>query len=274
MKRTHAILATALVLGSPSAFADEPAPATEKQTAEEEPDIPMPPSGRQRLNAALSAYQLGESDTARLSLARIVNDSTITDEALRQEARFYLGEVLYLQQNEEEARRVFEAVLTLDPGYPIDPFAHPPDVCGFFETVRAYIVTPNPVAPVSAGPAPRSAYLGFGIYQIQSGQNRKGTRIATLQAVAGAISLVGFAGLMDDRQYLSGEDALSSLKMRRSIQWTGTAAFYGIWAWSIADAHQHLRSNIRVRAAPPDRTLDGGFGLPTGLHISISAPTP
>ena len=254
------------------AWASEEAspPSTDPQP---QPEL-EPPTHRAQLNAAVSAYQRGEGESAKLSLARLVNDPTLSDEQLRQQARVYLGEVLYLHQNEEEARRVFEAVLTLDPTFTIDPFAHPPDVCGFFETVRAYIVTPNTLAPVSNGPVPSSAFLGFGLYQFQYGDTRKGARIAALQAAAGAVSLVSFASLMGDRQYRSDETPLSSLKARRSVQWGATAAFYGVWAWSIADAHQHWRANVGIQPGlrPSDDT--GDFGMPTRLHFGFQIPMP
>lgn len=235
---------------------------------------PDPPTHRARLNAAVSAYQRGEGDSAKLELARLVNDPTLSDEQLRQQARVYLGEVLYLHQNEEEARRVFEAVLTLDPSFTIDPFAHPPDVCGFFETVRAYIVTPETLTTVSNGPAPSSAFLGFGLYQFQHGNPRKGARLAALQATAGAVSLVSFASLMDDRQYRADETPLSSLKVRRSVQWGATAAFYGIWAWSIADAHQHWRANVGIQPGLKRSDDAGDFGMPTRLHFGFEIPMP
>ena len=236
------------------------------------PEELEPPSHRDRLNAAVSAYQRGEGESAKLALARLVNDPTLSDEQLRQQARVYLGEVLYLHQNEEEARRVFEAVLTLDPSFTIDPFAHPPDVCGFFETVRAYIVTPETLAPVSNGPVPSSAFLGFGLYQFQQGDSRKGTRIAALQASAGAVSLISFASLMDDRHYRTDETSLSSLKLRRSVQWGATAAFYGVWAWSIADAHQHWRANIGIRPGSQQSDDGNDFGMPTRLHFGLEIP--
>ena len=157
------------------------------------------------LKDALHLYQRGDAPMAQRALARFINDPSMADESLRQRARVYLGEVLYQQQNEEEARRIFEAVLTLDPNYTIDPFAHPPDVCGFFETVRAYIVPLGPtVAQAPPDPLPSSAYVGFGVYHFQAGDPRSGTKIAIAQTTAGLISLVTFAGLLDEPLALAG----------------------------------------------------------------------
>jgi len=233
---------------------------------------PVVDMGRERLNAAVADYKRGEVETAKLALAGIVNDPSIADEALRQQARMYLGEMLYLQQKEDEARRLFEAVLNTDPGYTIDPFVHPPDVYGFFETVRAYLVTPRSPTPPVRSPAPSSAYLGFGLYHFHSGQSRKGARIAMLQSLAGAVSLFGFAGLMDDRRYLDEGGTLDRLKLRRSVQWTSTAAFYGVWAWAAADAHQHWRQSDATRVERERGSADSDFGMPARLHFQLQIP--
>ncbi|MBC8454615.1 MAG: tetratricopeptide repeat protein [Deltaproteobacteria bacterium] len=226
-----------------------------------------------RLNEALSLYQRGKAPTAQAALTQFINDPSMVDEGLRQRARVYLGEVLYQQQNEEEARRVFEAVLMLDPNYAIDPFAHPPDVCGFFETVRSYIV---PLGRMSAlappTPLPSSAYMGFGVYQFQAGNPRIGTKIAIAQATAGLVSLVTFASLLEDRKYITGQGSLEALNLRRGLQWSSTAAFYGIWAWSITDSKRHWRANVGLR--PPSSTEKGSDsnGMP-GFHLGLTFPT-
>lgn len=252
---------------------DAPVSQTATLTAEGSPeDFEKPPTPAERLNLALSQYQQGQGTTAQHELAKLVNDPSVTDEQLRQRARVYLGEVLYLHQNEEEARRVFEVVLTLDPGYTIDPFAHPPDVCGFFETVRAYIVTPAAQSLAASAPPPTSAFMGFGVYHFQTNQGRKGTRIALAQTTAGLVSLVGFAGLLDDRRYLNEDDKLSSLQLRRGIQWGSTAAFYAVWAWAIADANQHWRANVSLQPMNSIKPDENGFGLPSGLHIGLTVP--
>jgi len=270
--RFFALAVAAFTLASSPAWGDEKASAaSDFDSTKTDTDV-APPTSRDRLNAAVSAYQRGDGETAKLALARLINDPTVADEQLRQQARIYLGEVLYLQQDEEEARRVFEAVLTLDPTFTIDPFAHPPDVCGFFETVRAYIVTPVTTAMQVRSPAPRSAYLGFGLYHQQHGQRRKATTIAIAQSALGAISILTFAGLMDARRYQSGDDALNRLKLQRSIQWGSTAAFYGVWGWSIADAQRHWRSEGTIQTQESTGRTDRDFGAPARLHLGLSIP--
>lgn len=272
MNHGFAIIALLSLLFPRVSWAADGVPETTDPPLTVPPVEPLVNTDRERLNSAVADYKRGEMETAKLALAGIVNDPSIADEALRQQARMYLGEMLYLQQKEDEARRLFEAVLNTDPGYTIDPFVHPPDVYGFFETVRAYLVTPQPPAAPLRSPAPSSAYLGFGLYHFQSGQPRKGTRIAVLQSLAGAVSLFGFAGLMDDRQYLDEGGTLDRLKLRRSVQWTSTAAFYGVWAWAAADAHQHWRSSDATRTGRDTSPADADFGMPARLHFRLQIP--
>lgn len=226
-----------------------------------------------RLNEALGLYQRGDAHGAQGALAQFINDPSMVDEGLRERARVYLGEVLYQQQNEEEARRVFEAVLMLDPNYTIDPFAHPPDVCGFFETVRSYIVPLGPVTPPPPPtPLPSSAYVGFGVYQFQAGNRGVGTKIAIAQATAGLVSLVTFASLLEDRKYISGSGSLEALNLRRGLQWSSTAAFYGIWAWSITDSKRHWRANVGLQPPATGEKRSDSSGMP-GFHLGLTFPT-
>jgi tetratricopeptide (TPR) repeat protein len=253
------------------AIEDSLAPSETSAAAEVNDDEQATPA--RRLNDALHLYQRGNASMAQRALARFINDPAMADETLRQRARVYLGEVLYQQQNEEEARRIFEAVLTLDPNYTIDPFAHPPDVCGFFETVRAYIVPMGPtVAQAPPDPLPSSAYVGFGVYHFQAGDPRSGARIAIAQTTVGLISLVTFAGLLDDRKYATGQGTLEALNLRRGIQWSATAAFYGIWAWSITDSKRHWRANVGIES-PRGRNDGSDSGGMPGLHLGLTFPT-
>jgi len=260
----------------PAAHADDVNRSTEGSTGSvllpgETPSDSGGPEAR--LKDALNLYQRGDATMAQRALARFINDPIMTDEILRQRARVYLGEVLYQQKDEEEARRIFEAVLTLDPNYTIDPFAHPPDVCGFFETIRAYIVPVSPsLAQTSPAPLASSAYMGFGVYQFQTGDSRSGTRIAIAQATAGLISLVTFASLLEDRKYIAGEGHLEALNLRRGVQWSATAAFYGIWAWSITDSRQRWRANVGLQSPSATNGKSESAGMP-GLHLGLTFPT-
>ena len=226
----------------------------------------------ERLAAAVRTYQSGEAGKAQRLLATFVNDPNVSSESLRQQARVYLGEVLYLRQSEEEARRVFETVLSVDPGYVMDPFKHPPDVCGFFETIRAYIRPMNlPEETAPAPPPPRSAYIGFGIYHFQHDEKRLGTAFAITQTTFATISLAGFARLLDDRQYSTQEEK-RTIQVNQGIQWGATAAFYAIWAWSTIDAQRHWRTNVQFHTTKPTKDGRQEHSIP-GMHIELTIPT-
>lgn len=237
-------------------------------------DAEAVPTEQERLDAAVRIYQSGEAPTAQRLLATFVNDPNVLSESLRQQARVYLGEVLYLQQNEEEARRVFETVLSVDPAYVMDPFKHPPDVCGFFETIRAYIrpISNTDVAgPGPAPPPPRSAYIGFGIYHFQHEERRLGTAFAITQATFATISLAGFAELLGNRHYTT-PDEKRSIQVNQGVQWGSTAAFYAIWAWSAIDAQRHWRTNVKFHATKPRGDSPREQTIP-GMHIELIFPT-
>ena len=235
------------------------------------------PAPADRLNEAVRIYQTGAPKHAQTLLAGIVNDPSYEDEPLRQRARVFLGEVLYLQQSEEEARRIFETVLTLEPNYIIDPFQHPPDVCGFFETIRTYI-RPNEesetilTAPVP--PTPFNAYLGFGIYQLKHKERSLGTAMAIGQTTFGIISAIMFTGLLDDRGFTVGvEDERKAVQARKYTQWAATTGFYGFWGWSAIDANRHWRTNVDMHNVSSN-FRNHPSEKPARFHVQFTFPTP
>ena len=231
-------------------------------------------SPQDQLDEAVRLYQTGAHDDAKRILTSLVNDPGMDDEGLRQRARVYLGEVLYLKGDKEEARRLFEAVLLQDHGYVVDPFAHPPDVRGFFETIRAYIRPAAPPTPPTTSSAPVSrppfvTYTGFGVYQFQSGRPGLGTAMAGAQATLGALSLASFYGLTQTGGWET-EDQKTALDRRRALQWGATAGFYGVWMWSVIDAHRHWRSTHQQSAQMSARMLPTPDGR--GLGVTMTAP--
>jgi hypothetical protein len=270
---TPVLIATVLMLSGGVARASDVAP-TQADSELHSTAAPADLSPANRLDDAVRLYQTGDPLQAQAHLAGIVNDTSFDDEALRQRARVFLGEVLYLQQSEEEARRVFEAVLTLEPNYVVDPFEHPPDVSGFFETIRTYIRPPDlPAMAAPVPPTPLSAYLGFGIYQLKYNQRALGTSMAIGQTTFGLISAMMFAGLLDNRKYTSGIDTEKrAVKTRKAIQWGATAGFYGFWGWSGIGANRHWRTNVEMHSVyAPNRSnwTDGR----QEIHVRLSFPT-
>jgi len=267
------LISTALMLLGNAARASDvlatPSHAPEQSVAQPADNTPA-----QRLDEAVRLYQTGDPTQAQSRLANLVNDTSYDNETLRQRARVFLGEVLYLQQSEEDARRVFEAVLTLEPNYVIDPFQHPPDVCGFFETIRTYIRPPDlPAVAAPVPPTPLSAYLGFGIYQLKYNQKALGTSMAIGQTTFGLISAMMFVGLLDNRKYTSGvDDERRAVQTRKAIQWGATAGFYGFWGWSGIDANRHWRTNVEMHSVSASRQ-PAWSGGPNEFHVRLTFPT-
>jgi hypothetical protein len=228
----------------------------------------------ERLNAAVRTYQTGHLNAGRDAFSALVDETSYTDPNLRQQARIYLGEVLYLQGEQEAARSVFERVLTEDANYSIDPFRHPPDVCGFFETIRTYIrpatvteareSTPQPTLPVIG-------YLGFGLYQLRHGRTMMGSILLAGQTITSVLSVAMMASLYMDRTSSTNsvKDKVS-VSQRRAIQWTSTGAFYGFWAMGIYDAGKHWRTTLTLHAPEQNKKGPKPPG-PPGLGLNLSA---
>ena len=231
----------------PSSGAEVPAPVG--PTAADAP--PPPPPRRADLEAAVRAYQAGRHAEARVALAMMVNDPTLTDQKLRMQARVYLGEIFYVEGDEEAAFKAFEAVLSEDPNFRIDPFRHPPDVCGFFEVVRAS-TTPGRATPLVTPPPPglaANAWMGFGQYQRTHGERTHGRLLLGGQLVTGAVSLVSYGVLLADREYADDDpEKKRHLQRLRLLQWGATTGFWGIYAWGMVDAQRDHAAEQRVGA--------------------------
>lgn len=198
------------------------------------PQVAADLTGDQRLDAALVHYQAGRYEEAREGLAALINDPALDDVDLRQQARVYLGELLYVRGQQDAAFKVFETVLLEDPGYRIDPFRHPPDVCGFFEVVRASVAPMRPAGPPTVE-LPRNARLGFGLYQYQHQQPGRGTLFLVSQTALGLTSLVSFGVLLADHGVGDAEERRRIVTLR-AVQWSTTAGFWGMYTWSVLDA--------------------------------------
>ena len=246
---------------------DVPAVQEDDQSADRTPTslAPQPPTARQRLDAAWRNYQLGKRELARTELAELVTDASVDDLAIRQQARIYLGELLFVQDDEEGARRFFEQVLQEDPNYTIDPFRHPPEVVGFFTYVRSYVVPiAPPVDPVVAVQYPRppiSTWGPFGTYHLTHQAPRRGSLYLVGGLATAATSLILFGMLQSDRTYGDNEDA-EYLRLRRlkAVQYSATGSFYVLWSVSIYDANSHWQRNRKpLGRETPTLSLSGRF---------------
>lgn len=227
-----------------------------------------------RLDAAVRHYQFGETDAARGQFAALVIDDS-TPVEVRQEARVYLGEILYIAGDRDEARRFFEQALEQDREYAVDAFRHPPEVVDYFNYVRAFRAepaTPEPARPLPAAPtlvppSPVSAMLGHGVYHFRYGRPGRGALYLGLQGSFLAAEAVLWGTLLTDRTYREGDEA-ERQRLTRSRTLTGVAAvgYWGTWVASMLDANAHWRQvegPNRARAAsrptPPPLQVRGTF---------------
>ena len=220
------------------------------------PPIPHVPTPAERLEEAVLNYQTNRHGLAMQQLAMLSIDQDI-EQSVRQDARVYLGEILYIQGDTEGAKPLFEQVLTEDPTYQIDRFRHPPDVCGHFEYVRTYIVPQ--VSPVMiVRPMPPAGYAPFAAYQFKYTTSRRWPMMVG-QVGFSAASLTLFGMLLADRTYSEDdEDKLQRLQTLRVAQISVTAGFYGMWLWSGLDARRHWRVNMAVQPADGGVSFMGG----------------
>jgi hypothetical protein len=254
----------ALLVAGAAAQSPAPEPSPSAASPADDP-VPAPP--RQRLEDAIRAYQAGRAAEARIALAMLINEPADIPADLRQDARVYLGEVLYVAGEEDAAFRTFEQVLVEDSTYRIDPFRHPPDVCGFFEVVRASTVGLAPPPPVPAPAAlPASAWVGFGVYQRGHGRPGRANAFLAGQALLGAGSILAFGLLVADRRYLEDDPAeLRQLQVLRAVQWASTAGFWGLHLWGALDARHDFRQAARQAAL-------GGPGWQFGFRYARALP--
>ena len=188
------------------------------------------------LEHALDAYVRGDLREARDALLRIVNDPAVDDEETLQTARVWLGEVHWYMGDREAARSTFRTILLYDREHRLDPFAHPPEVVAFYDSVRAEVEAsqgPPPLARRDLPPA--TAYLWPGGVQFHNGK-----------PVAAALTSVGVAlaagGVGATRVYLVRQDQdpdtyglqvpegqVDQLSAVRAGQWAIAAAGAGLW---------------------------------------------
>jgi hypothetical protein len=215
---------------------------------------------RQALDEAVRRYQLGQVDSARDQLVQLLSRGEGLEPALRQEARVYLGEILFTKGDEQGARSFFEQVLTEEPTYEID--RHPPDVCAYFAYVRLAMVPANPLvdpAPMVVPRAPLSVWAPLGVYDLSHDRPVRGavhlvagTGLAISSAAlawrqyqdhhydtrTGGIGQGGGAQVVDEEEY----QRLSRQRMAAIATGIG---FYGLWAFSVVDANVHWQQSHR-----------------------------
>ena len=194
------------------------------------------------LNQAVQYYQMSNRSAAMKHFLSIASDQSYP-ESIRQEARIYMAEILYLENNIESAQIYFEEVLLENPSYAIDRFRHPPEICDYFDQVKASIVVP-PVTPISPpkNNRPWLRFLPFGLYQFDRNQNGKALLCST-QVITGISSVVLFSYLSNNHAIKKdGSDNIVSgdnLDLILGLQRASGIAFYSTWSLCSWDAHRN-----------------------------------
>ena len=106
-------------------------------------------------------------------------------------------------------------------------------------------------------------WLPFGAGQFQNGHNGKGTAIAISQVLLGAVNLTAIvahseiAGNARRCSFSPGcanppysDDTRSQLKTLDVIKYVSAGLFWGIYAYSVADAHAHYVPRVETEVAP------------------------
>lgn len=251
----------ALGIGAPAPAQAQDSPAPVPAQDSPAPDGPAPAADDQaRLDAAVSQYQRGQRAEAQAGLVALVLEEGATRPAVRTEALIYLAEVLYVSGEKERAQVFFEQVLDEQPGYRIDPYVHPPDVCAYFDYVRALNGAAQPPPPPALPPPrrPLSVFSPVATYHIREGDRAKGFAYqAGILSTATASLLMGGV-LLSDRRYLGGTEEQTQLEALKRAQIGVSVACWGLYTLSAADANRHWRST-QVGLGPRGLSLRGRF---------------
>ncbi|MCK6502625.1 hypothetical protein L6R53_04390 [Myxococcota bacterium] len=268
-----------LLARAAAAAEPEPGPPPDPATAQAPaagshalpPSLPADPAAR--LEGAIRSYHAGQQDLALSLLTALIRDAAHDPEIVR-DARLYMAEILLFQGNEAGAREAVELVLRDHPDLILDPFRHPPDICAFFELVKASGSWRPQPPPALVEPAPRrtSPWLPLGISQARQGRPVAAGLLATGQGLSCGLSAGLFLWIAVDRRYGSeGEPgftddgqrlwSLDTLQARRAAQWASTATCYASYGLGVLDA------SVAGRRARRQATI----GLAPGPGLAVAA---
>lgn len=191
------------------------------------------------LNDAVESYQMGNRTEALQALLSIATDAQYP-QTIQQEARIYIGEILYLEGNIDGAREYFMETLVTDAEYNIDRFRHPPEICAEFDLVNAQFRQRTPQAPpIIESNRKWTRFAPFGMYQMQRGQTWKGLIYGGTQLTTGVSSIVLFNYLTQNPGYNANDTANQQhLENMLRLQRGSAIAFYSVWILSSIDAQR------------------------------------
>ena len=220
-----------------SAPASDPVPpenVPEKSESAPTPSATVPQSpptaeeARQKLQEAVQHYLDGDATRARQMLSTLLGFGPDLEVNVRKEALVWLADILYSEEGDKAARNALEALLSEDPDYTLDSFAHPPELSRFFEQMKAerkVVVTPTPPPPPppqKLRPFPLLVFLPGGVYYYVNGKPWVGATLTTVQvaSVAGSAALFVQLSELPAEVEPTEEDQVGRAQSLRALNWT------------------------------------------------------
>ncbi|GEM_PF-1488759 len=254
------VLAAILLSGLGSALAQEDAlpdgpPEPAEFPAELPPELPPELTPEDRLAAAIQAYLSGELESARRAFLALVADAGLEQShpQVRREAQVYLGSLDYDRGDRDAARSTFLSILLEEPDFELDPFAHPPELLAFFDSVRVQAQVMRPPPPATVEPRPRLNPLllvvpgGLQLYNEQRGYGLSVLGgVAALALTTGALNLRLRA--MDKDSGASGVQVYTEADKQLAEQLkllNNVAGWSTVGLWSLTFLHGALVSTRR-----------------------------
>lgn len=209
----------------PAAPPGDAPPDTGPESNPAQKSAPNAEDARKQLDAAVQLYLDGDAEAARKQIQGLLGYGPELEVSVRTDALVWLADILYSEEGEKAARNALEALLSEDPEYAMDSFAHPPELSRFFEQIKAERgadSTPPPPPEVKLRPFPVLIFLPGGVYYYVNGRPLVGAAITTLQVA----SLTGSAALYVQlsefpEELLPSEEAeVQKARTLRALNWT------------------------------------------------------
>jgi hypothetical protein len=226
---------------------------------------------RARLADAIQRYLAGDTPGARDELRALLAEGPTLPPDVRREAMAYLGDLLYAEQGEGAAKPIFESLLAEAPNFPMDPFKHPPEVCGYFEDLREarrVALLPVPVPTPEPTPFPLLALAPGGVHWFVDGKPLVGTLVLVAQAGTAAASIVTYAEIQDELKSLPDGDFPEGGNERRAeferLVWVNRAASTAFWVAYAAPVIVETTAwgaarQVRLQVGPSSVAVTGTF---------------
>ncbi|MFZ5479210.1 MAG: tetratricopeptide repeat protein [Myxococcota bacterium] len=225
---------------------------------------------RGRLAEAIQLYLAGDSAGARAGLTDLLAAGPTLPPDVRQEALAYLGDLYYTQEDASKARPIFESLLAEAPDFPMDPFKHPPEVCGYFEDLRearrAALRPPVLPPPPVKVPYPWLALAPGGVHWFADGKPLVGTIVLVTQAGTAAASIVTYGEVQAQRKrhdpdFYGDEEARTEFAQLLWLNRAAGAAFWVAWATpAIVETTSWGRAQkVSLQVGPTSVAVTGSF---------------